>query len=501
MNALGRTLRYMTEAWAYAVEPLKAKPAGGNRLADIVRTTQNAPTASQANVDYYLRLAITNPVYFGNVSTISSRVSDADALVVQEQVGDKWEDRPGHEFMRVLSVPNGIFSGDLVMEDVAWWYNLLGNAYLYLVTDTPGVGPVREIWPLPARVMEPDPRTYRISPYTKKPVIDYNYMMGAPITLPGENVVHVRSANPFDYWQGLAPISALQTVLDTDTSEAEWLASFFKEGNAIPTAIVSLPPALQDSQFDKIKRDIVEQFGARRRAAVTRAGDMDVKLLQHSVQEMRVVEGMDHNEKRINRVTHFPGGLHDAQSGQSRLAADMAIMRDAVQPFFNKVAGFLTLKMVLFYGPEFRVWAKDVVPQDRALETSEYQTRSPHRTINESRAAMQADPIQFTGELAALQPLVDQVPEILLPTATSLLLRDKLTPPQLQQSAPQIGAREDEEDGQPGPHTTGQETQEQMERRLTRREVGVDEKAVPLSDAEAEAALYVVSLNGRSKHA
>lgn len=492
MNRLGQALRYFTEAWAYATEPFKAKTGQPQQLMDILRTTQFATGGGQANVDYYLLLAATNPVFYGNVSTIADRVAGSEALMVQVRQGEEWADEPNHELMELLAVPNAIFPGGLLLEDITWWYYYLNNGYWYFATDVPGRGPVREIWPLPARNVQPEPTTYRISPITKSPIIDYSYTLGERIILPGENVLHVRGANPFSYWEGLSPLSALQTTLDTDHAEARWLASFFKEGNAIPTAVISLPPNVSETLFDKIKQDIIEQFGARRRAAITRAGDLDVKLVQHSINEMRVIEGLAHNEKRINRATHFPSGLMEANSGQSRLAADMALMRDAVQPFLNRMAAFLTLKASIFYGPDVCVVAKDIVPQDRALKVAEFRAHSPYRTINQTRADMGEDPIKLKGPLAVLQPLLDEVPERLLQTATQILMGQGAPEPKQE---PADRRRPRPEGPRPGPRTTGIETRAQMLARL------LDGKtAEPLSEEELEAALYSSLVHRNGKH-
>lgn len=491
MNQLGRALRYLTEAWAYASEPFKARKEPPQQLMDILRTTQFATGGNEANVDYFLLLAATNPIFFGNVSTIANRIAGEEALMVQVRQGEEWVDEPNHEFMELLAVPNALFPGSLLLEDLTWWYHFLGNGYWYFASDTPGRGPIREIWPLPARNVEPDPTTYRISPITKSPVIDYVYTLGQRIVLPGENVLHVRGANVFSYWEGLSPLSALQAVLDTDHSEAKWLGSFFKEGNAIPTAVISMPPNVPDNLFDKIKQDIIEQFGARRRAAITRAGDLDVKLVQHSIQEMRVVEGMDHNEGRINRVTHYPSGLMEATSGQSRLAADMALMRDAVQPFLNRVAAFLTLKAAIFYGPDVCVVARNVVPQDRALKVAEFRAYTPYRTINQSRGDMGEDPIKLKGPLAVLQPLLDEVPERLLQTATQLLLDAQKPAPPSSSEKPVITDTD-----MPGSRTTGVDLREEALGNL----INGKAATLPLSEHELEAALYSALVHRNGKH-
>lgn len=412
-NTLGRVLRYFTDAFRYAATKTAGgrRPTGNPLLSTILEDNSRQYGGDSGSLDYFARLGVTNPSFFFALRIISDRVADVAQFNVEQKGAESYKKIEGHEFLDVLAAPNSVMTGGLLLGLVSEWLNTVGNAYLFLVTETPGVGPIQEIWPLPAWNTQPEPMTLRVSPYTGKPIIDYRYTLAKPVLLPGENVVHIRTPNLFDFWRGMAPLSALQTVLAMDSAESSWLASYFGENNAVPTAVISLPPDLDDPTFDAVKRDIIENFGAQRRSAITRGGDLKIETIQHSIEEMRVLEGMEFNRKAIHQVLRVPAGLTDTTSGQSRLAADMALMRDAIQPMLNNIAAWLTLKAMPFYGDDLRCVAENVIPQDAAIETAEYSAYSPDRTLQENREKQKLKPLRLSGELAPYQPLFDQVPQ------------------------------------------------------------------------------------------
>lgn len=421
MNLLGRTLGYVVDAWRDATarpttsQSIANKSAGSRQVtaALLVQAARSGALGGSSDMNYFMRLAATNPWFFSAMRTISNRVSDVAVFDVQQRKGQDWESIPGHDLITRIERPNAMMTGGLLLGATAEWMNTTGNAYWFAVTDTPGIGPIRELWPLPSDKTEPDPLRLRISPYTGQAVVDYRYQVGGIKYLPGENVLHIRTPNLFDYWRGNSPLSALQVILPTDLSQTTWLGSFFGENNAVPTAVISLPPETSDEDFDIVKRDIVEQFGAQRRAAITRAGDMTVEAIQQTIDEMQVIDGMRFNAEAIRAVLGVPK-MDDLSSGQSRLAAEMALMRDAVQPMLNLLAGWMTLKLIPFYEQRsgtMRIVAENVVPQDAAIAVSEYQAYGADRTLNENRKERKLKPLRLSGPLAQLQPLFDDVPQ------------------------------------------------------------------------------------------
>lgn len=412
-------MRYLYRSLDYARGGKERKSSNPMLLQIVSAASRSGSNQDQSNLEYYLRLAVTSPHFYAAAQTVADRVSEAADWVVEEQVGDHWEKIDNHEFLALLDRPNPIMTSGLLMNDTAWSMQVTGNAYWFLVTDSPGRGPIREIWPLPSLKTAPDPSTLRISPITGQLVIDYKYSLGTDVTLPGENVLHIRASNMLDFWRGMSPLSALARTLEMDYNETNWLAGYFGEGNAVPTAIISVPPDLPDEEFDMVKRDIVEQFGQQRRSAITRAGDMSVETIQHTVDDMKILDGLGYNAEAIRAVLRVPSGLRDTSSGQSRLAAEAALLRDAVLPMLRNVAQWMTLRIMPFYQYDapLRVTVLTEVPQDESIEISKYEAYGQDRTVNEQREQQKLEPLELSGDLKALQPLLDEVPLRLLELA------------------------------------------------------------------------------------
>jgi hypothetical protein len=422
---LGRFLRYFQSSIDYAKGAPVRRGTNPTLLQIVQGASRSGTSQDSSNLEYYLRLAATAPHFFAAAGVVADKVTESADFAVERQVGDRWEIVPNHEFLGVLEHPNEIMTGGLLLNSTAWDMQGIGNSYWFLVTDRPGVGPVREIWPLPALRVTPDPMTLRISPVTGRMVIDYRYNLGTMTMLPGENVLHIRTANLFDFWRGMSPLSALARTLEMDFNESNWLAGYFGEGNAVPTAIISVPPELGDEEFDAVKRDIAEQFGAQRRSAITRAGDLSVETVQHSVDDMRILDGMGYNAEAIRAVLRVPAGLRDTSSGESRIAAATALMQDAVLPMLWNCAEWMTLKIMPLYaadGERLRVTVLTEAPQDEAMAVTKYEKYGMDRTVNENRAEQKLEPLKLAGDLAQLQPLLDTVPTRLVELFLSYLM-------------------------------------------------------------------------------
>lgn len=71
-------------------------------------------------------------------------MTDTGQFYVEEKKSSgKWEKVEGHEFLDVFERPNALMTGGLMLGLLAEWMNTAGNAYLFLVTETPGVGPIK----------------------------------------------------------------------------------------------------------------------------------------------------------------------------------------------------------------------------------------------------------------------------------------------------------------------------------------------------------------------
>ena len=395
MNRLGKVLRYFTDAWRYADDAGKATRSGASRMfADVIGEMGRQGVYGAGDVvdtEAAYLLAATSYAVYGAIKLIADRMADRRAqFEVKRRVETQVEDLGNHDFEMLLARPNTLMSGSFLKRYVAWWYLLRGNAYVFVATQAPGQGAPTELWPLVANLVTPRPDLMHEGRgvWRGQMVIDYEYQVnGLFQRLPGENVVHLRTPNPFSYWEGLSPLTPALTAMQTDAAQARWVRDFFDKKNAIPAAIMSVPPETGDEDFDEIRLRLRQQFEEGQRTLITRAGDLSVAVIQQTLEQMQVNASRELNAQAVDRIFGIPEGLiTGGLSGDSRLAAEIALARNTVQPLLDYFAEEWGAAVGLYYGADVVIEAPNIVPQDRALAAQEYQIYSQDRTVNENRA-------------------------------------------------------------------------------------------------------------------
>lgn len=394
-NRLGAILRYFTDAFAFArpapsVHPSKsAHPPSAFRPQLDALAQQYYPAAEPVDAAALWRLAVLSPWLGPNLQLIANRLT-AVPLAMKRRQQERLEDIPNHPVERLLAAPNPLWPGTLIWQYGIVWYLLRGNAYWFLATPAPGQGEPQEVWALDSSQVRPRPDLLHQGrgAFKGRPIIDYELtIQGRIYPLPGENVIHWRTANPFDYWEGLSPLNAAAQGLQIDYTQADWLKGFYGEDNAVPTAIISLPPEIDDATFEAAKDQIREQFSQKRRSAVTRAGDLTVQVIEQALKDMEMVASREFNGKVLDRVYGIPEGLiSGGLSGDSRLAAEVAFARNTVQPLLTSLASALDSRLTPYWGdPDLVLTAPDITPADRSLDLQEFTIHSPFLSLNEAR--------------------------------------------------------------------------------------------------------------------
>lgn len=405
-NRLGRALSYLTEAWQMASLRAKAGSSGAAMFAGTLERMAQAgayAVADSGNVQAAAQLAITSAWVYSDITLIANRAASKDAMPkVKRVVGEDLEDAGNHPFEMLLRKPNPLMSGSFLIRYLKEWYLLGGEAYCFISTEAPGKGEPQELWPLPANLITPRPETLRGSALDGRPVIDFEYQVNGQITwLPGENVIFWRMPNPFDWWRGLSPLTASIMGVQIDHSQGRFVRDYFRKDNAIPTALATLPQNMGLADFQATVEKVREQIESGRRILFTRSGDLTLQTLTHTLEQMQMIAAREFNRDEIDRVYGVPQGLiSGGLSGDSRLAAEIAFARNTVQPLIDYFADGWTQSVGPYYGDDVVIAAPDVIPQDRALEVSEYTQYSQDRTINENRTEQDLEAI--THPLAEL---------------------------------------------------------------------------------------------------
>lgn len=397
-NTLGKVIRYVAEAVDYGAAPFRRGQKSGNMWGAALTSMAKNPriTRDTLNVDESLRLAVTSAWAYAAIRLKADRIGRSDARpIAKRREKEKLVDIHFHPFEQLLLRPNSIMTADFIFSYTTWWADLLGNAYIFVSTQAPGVGIPEELWPIPANMVKPKPETLRRSRLTGGQCIDYEYVVGGKtFIVPGENMIHIRYPNPFDYWNGLSPLSAALMGIKIDHGEQRFIHAHYTEDNAVPPSIISLPAETNQQDFEIIAESIREQFAGRRRTAITRAGDISVQLIQQTLEQMQHIETRKFNREEINVIFGVPEGmLTGGVSGDSRLATEIAFARNTVQPLLDRIAAEMTANLAPYYGPDIEIAAPSIIPQDRALRIQEFATYSRSRTINENREWLNLPPI------------------------------------------------------------------------------------------------------------
>jgi hypothetical protein len=178
----------------------------------------------------------------------------------------------------------------------------------------------------------------------------------------------------------------MMDAIRLDKFQTKYLSGFFGRDNAIPTAIISVPQETNENDFEVIKEQIREQFGAGRRSAITRAGDISVQTITQTLHEMQIVDARKFNREEINQALGIPEGLTSGgTSGDSRLATEITFARNTTQPLLDLIASAFDSVLSPYYGPGYRISAPSIIPQDRSLAVQEYTAYSNDLSINENR--------------------------------------------------------------------------------------------------------------------
>lgn len=404
-NALGRVLAYFTNAVAYAGKafPKTKVHRFDAALASMSKVGRWEMGEPELHKKAY-KLAVTSAWIYSDISLIADRVATAKAMPqVKRKVGEALEDVGDHAYEQLLKTPNPLMTGKFLRRYIIWWLLLRGESFVFIGTPGWGRGEPLELWPLPSDMMQPLPGTLRKSILTGGRIIDYEYIIPGqdPVRFPGENILHYRLPNPFNYWQGMSPLSAAILGVQTDISQAKYTRDFFGKDNAIPTAIISLPKDISEEEFTIAAEQLREQFGEKRKSAIIRAGEMSVEVITQTLEQMQMIASREFNRNEIDRIYRIPEGYMGAGlSGASQLAHEIALARNAIQPLIDYLAAEETAKIGPYYGEDIVITAPNVIPQDRALDMHEYRVYGLDRTINENRAEQDLD--EWEDELGTI---------------------------------------------------------------------------------------------------
>jgi HK97 family phage portal protein len=326
--------------------------------------------------------AIQSGWVYSDIKVIAHWMSAAE-LIVKQQTTDGLQDIENQPLEVMWKRPNPWMSPSFVVQYWAWQLLLFGEAYLYFA---PQGNDLAEVWPVPSLTVEPVGTADEF-------ISSYHLRFHAgekPIPMDRRYICYSNFPNPTgDIRRGLSPLASAFGAIDSDLKQATWNRNFFGKRNAMPSAIVTVPPSTPQD-FERTRQELYDWYGGgRREIAVTQGGGLDFKVLGLAHRDMDFLAGRAFSRDEIDRVYGFPAGYWDKGSTEANAThAKATVIENAVWPNLVMLAQDLTSQIVApWWGPDMSVEFADIRPANVELQLKQTESRSAYWTIAELRAA------------------------------------------------------------------------------------------------------------------
>jgi HK97 family phage portal protein len=311
-----------------------------------------------------------------------NRIAEAGALVplnVHRIEGDTRIEVIQHPLEKLLDAPNPFLSRFELLEQTLGMLELTGNAYWFLAGDSSGT-PV-QIWPL-------RPDRMSIVPDEDRYIKGYLYEVdGRRIPMEAVEVVHFKRWHPANDYYGLSALEAARIAVTTDQSMAQWNRNTFGQNNGVPAGIVHIKEFVNDSDFERIKREWRQSYGGpQRRTAFLRGGSVEWREIGLSHTDLDFLQGRQANRDEILNIFGLPVGLisENATEANANVAERLFIER-TLWPKLVRLSQKISQQLLPFWPGQHVAEFNDIRPTDIQARLDEIRTATPVLSINEIR--------------------------------------------------------------------------------------------------------------------
>jgi HK97 family phage portal protein len=306
-----------------------------------------------------------------------------------------------HPLLDLLARPNPRQDGAAFFESLYSHLLLAGNAYVEAVTLG---GAVRELYAL-------RPDRMRVVPGADGWAEAYEYSV-AGRTVRFEQaaarvapILHLAAFHPLDDHYGLSALEAAAVAVDVHNAAARWTKALLDNSARPSGALVYAGPegaALSDGQYERIKRELEEQYQGTRNAGrpLLLEGGLDWKAMSLSPKDMDFIEAKHAAAREIALAFGVPPmllGIPGDNTYSNYREANRALWRQTVLPLAARVGASLAAWLSPAFGDGVTLAVDtdriEALAADRAAAW-ERVTQAPFLTVNEKRAAVGYGPLE-----------------------------------------------------------------------------------------------------------
>jgi HK97 family phage portal protein len=278
-----------------------------------------------------------NPDAYACVNLITSNLRQIDPILYREGARDQHIDLPyTHPAYRLIERPNEHQDWSAFVEAFAANLLIYGTAYIEAASDTRGAP--RFLYVL---------RSDRVTINTNRDgsVKDYDYQGPvARITLPAENVGHVRFFHPDDDWYGFSPMAAAMAVIDQENDAHELNKRVLKNQGRLSGGLFT-ERSLTADQFNQLKTSLNETFsGPNYGKPGLFEGGFKWQEMGLSPSALGMWDGLKIHKRTIAAIFHVPPELigdTDSKTFSNFREARKGLYTEAVIPLLTLITGFL----------------------------------------------------------------------------------------------------------------------------------------------------------------
>ena len=342
-----------------------------------------------------------NPVVYACVTRIARAVSSVDLHLYDRTRRGELRKIARHGVLDLVNSPNPAWSGRQFLEKLATHYLVGGNAYV--LANNGDSAPPSELWLLPPDLVTVDasagrmlPSAYRYQPGGGAAVYPVNQVTGRSA------VLHLRTVNPLDEWQGLPPLAAAAHGVDVFNAGQEWNKALLQNEGRPSGALQmragkdGIAPVLTDAQYERLREEVDASYSGPANAGRPLLLDSALEWVQMSMSS----RDMDHRETMLTnarliaacygvpeQLLNIPGSSTFANYGQ----ATLAFWGDTVLPLLGTLLEDVNRWLPALFGEKVFLWYdEEQLPalEPRRAEKSKRINLSEFMTVNEKREAM-----------------------------------------------------------------------------------------------------------------
>ncbi|MGE0340714.1 MAG: phage portal protein [Xanthobacteraceae bacterium] len=347
-----------------------------------------------------------NPIAYRSVRMIAEAAAHVPLLLYEGA-----QEHDEHPLLALLAKPNPRQTGADLIEQLAGYLLVSGNAYLERVAI---LDEVREL-----HALRPD--RMKVVPGAEGWAEAYEYRAGGSSVRFAMNetpapILHLTLFNPLDDHYGMSPLEAAQASLDVHNAASAWNKALL-DNAARPSGALVYSAAggnLSDEQFERLKSELEAHYQGAANAGrpLLLEGGLDWKGLSLSPKDMDVVEAKHIAAREIALSFGVPPmllGIPGDNTYSNYAEANRAFYRQTVVPLVARIAMALGNWLGESFGGNLRLVPDlDEVPA-LALEREALWKRlseASFLTDDEKRAATGYEPLPASLAPASLATLL-----------------------------------------------------------------------------------------------